>query len=60
MGRRSTKRLRLKHRKTRRRNRRSTRRMQKGGWGGMNMYQPKEKQRMSMMYGGWGQVINGV
>lgn len=31
MGRRSTKRLRLKHRKTRRRNRRSTRRMQKGG-----------------------------
>ena len=53
MGRRYTKRLRLKHRKTRRRHRRSTRRIQKGGWPGASMYQLKDKQRM---YGGWGGV----
>jgi len=51
MRKRYTKRVRSKNRKTRRR--RNTRRIQKGGWGGIKMYDPKEKEKMSMMYGGW-------
>ncbi len=54
-----TKRLRSrKQRRTRRKNMRSRRRIQKGGWGGM--YKPEKNQNMSMMYGGWGQLMNGV
>ncbi len=55
-----TKRIRSRRqRKTRRRNMRSRRRVQRGGWGGMS-YAAPNKEKMSMMYGGWGPVMNGI
>ena len=55
MRKRYTKRVRLNKRKTRRnRSRRHTRRVQRGGWGGQSNYQPKDRQNMLMMTGGWG------
>ena len=49
---------------TKRRNIRSSRRHQRGGWGGMKipmpMAMPKRSSLSSMMYGGWGPAINGV
>ena len=55
-----TKRIRSrKQRRTRRRNVRSRRRIQRGGWGGMSNVVPN-KEKMLMMYGGWGQVINNI
>ena len=56
MGKRYTKRVRSKKSKIRiRKGKRKskTRKTQKGGWGGIQLYKPVKRQ----MYGGWGEYL---
>ena len=55
-----TKRLRSKKQRNTRRRMRSRRRYQRGGWGGLKMYKSENVQNKTMMYGGWGPVVNGI
>ena len=48
-----TRKQRSRNRKTKRTYRHKMRRIQRGGWG-MRVPEPKQKQNISMMHGGWG------